>query len=60
LARLARGGRPLISESAIGTPEDVRRAGRSGADAVLVGTAILKAKGMTDLIAEMVSVGWPP
>lgn len=33
----------LISESSIQSPEDVRRAIKSGADAVLVGTALLRA-----------------
>ncbi|HEY8348934.1 MAG TPA: indole-3-glycerol-phosphate synthase [Clostridia bacterium] len=33
----------IVSESSIQSPEDVRRAASAGADAVLVGTAILKA-----------------
>lgn len=38
------GGSFLISESSIRSSEDVRRAIRSGADAALVGTALLKAE----------------
>ena len=52
-------GRPLISESAISTAEDVRRAGKSGADAVLVGTAVLKAPSIAKILNQMTSVGWP-
>ncbi|OPY83076.1 MAG: Indole-3-glycerol phosphate synthase [Syntrophorhabdus sp. PtaU1.Bin153] len=59
LACFCRQGRLLISESSINTPDEVRRAGRSGADAVLIGTAILKAERMSDLLDELVSVGWP-
>ncbi|WP_084219004.1 indole-3-glycerol-phosphate synthase [Syntrophorhabdus aromaticivorans] len=60
LARFCGQGRPLISESSINTAEEVRRAGRSGADAVLIGTAVLKAEPMSELLGELVSVGWPP
>ena len=60
IARFCRGSRPLISESSIGTAAEVRRAGKSGADAVLVGTAILKAERLADLVEELTSVGWPP
>jgi indole-3-glycerol phosphate synthase len=59
LARICRGGRPLISESSIDSAENVRRAGRSGADAVLVGTAVLKAPSPADLLKELISVAWP-
>lgn len=52
-------GRILVSESAIACAADVRRAARSGADAVLVGTAVLKAARPRDVLAEMTSVGWP-
>jgi indole-3-glycerol phosphate synthase len=50
---------PLISESSISSAEEVRRAGKSGADAVLIGTAVLKARRMGDLLDELLSVGWP-
>jgi len=43
LARACRSGRLLISESSIGSAADVRRAGKSGADAVLVGDRSFKA-----------------
>lgn len=59
LARFCKGHRPLISESSISSAADVRRAGRSGADAVLVGTAVLKAPSMAGLLDELISVGWP-
>jgi indole-3-glycerol phosphate synthase len=59
LARVCKAGRPLISESSIRSADDVGRAGRSGADAVLVGTAVLKAPRPADLLDELTSVGWP-
>ena len=59
LARFRKGGRLLVSESSIRTAGEVRRAGRSGADAVLVGTAILQAPATPDILAELTSVGWP-
>jgi len=52
-------GRLLISESAISGAEDVKRARRSGADAVLVGTAVLKAERVGKLLRELTGVGWP-
>ena len=60
LAGFCKGQRPLVSESAIATAAEVRRAGRSGADAVLVGTAVLKAEQMGELLDSFISVGWPP
>jgi len=51
--------RPLISESSIHTAEEVRRAGRCGADAVLIGTAVLKSERMAGFLDELISVGWP-
>ena len=60
LARYCKGPRPLVSESAIGSARDARRAGTSGADAVLVGTAVLKAASPTTFLDELISVGWPP
>jgi indole-3-glycerol phosphate synthase len=59
LGRFCKGGRLLISESSISTAAEVRRAGNSGADAVLVGTAVLKATRIPDVLAELTSVGWP-
>ncbi len=46
LARLAPKDALLISESGIETPEQARKAVSAGADAVLVGTALWKAKNM--------------
>lgn len=60
LAHFCRGPRPLISESSICSVEDVKRAGMSGADAVLVGTAALKAPSVQEFLHELTSVGWPP
>jgi indole-3-glycerol phosphate synthase len=59
LAEFRRRNRILISESSICTAEEVRRAGRSGADAVLIGTAILRSTRMTALLDELIAVGWP-
>ncbi len=59
LARCCRGGRLLISESSIHTAEEVRRAARSGADAVLVGTAVLEAPRPEELLDEFIAIGWP-
>jgi indole-3-glycerol phosphate synthase len=50
---------PRISESAIAGPDDARRARDAGADAVLVGTAILAAADPTAMIRSLVEVGWP-
>ncbi|MFZ0789954.1 MAG: indole-3-glycerol-phosphate synthase [Chromatiaceae bacterium] len=59
LARHFPRGRILISESAISGAEDVKRARQSGADAVLVGTAVLKAEPVGKLLRELIGVGWP-
>ncbi|MDY0187635.1 MAG: indole-3-glycerol-phosphate synthase [Syntrophus sp. (in: bacteria)] len=59
LAGFCRGSRILISESSIRSAADVRRAGRSGADAVLVGTAVLKAEHVGSFLDELIAVGWP-
>ncbi len=59
LSAFCRSSRLLISESSIGSAADVRRAGKSGADAVLVGTALLRAVHTGDFLSEMISVGWP-
>ena len=53
-------GRLLISESSISSSEDVRRAGISGADAVLVGTSVLQARSTEEFISSLTAVGWPP
>lgn len=60
LARFCKGRRPLISESSITGADDVRRAGKSGADAVLIGTAVLKAPCITEFLHRLTGVGWPP
>lgn len=60
LAGLRPEGRPLISESAIASAADVRRAGAAGADAVLVGTSVLRAPDPVALLRELTGVGWPP
>ena len=59
LARFCTGSRLLISESSISSAEDVKRAGMSGADAVLVGTAALKAPSIQEFLHELTSTGWP-
>ncbi|MBW2561672.1 MAG: indole-3-glycerol-phosphate synthase [Deltaproteobacteria bacterium] len=59
LARFCKGPRPLISESSISSVEDVKRAGISSADAVLVGTAVLKAHSIQEFLSELTSAGWP-
>lgn len=48
----------VLSESAIDGPEDARRARDAGADAVLVGTSILKAPDPCHAIDGLVGVGW--
>lgn len=59
LARLYPKGRPIVSESAIASPADVRRAAAAGADAVLVGTAALRATDPTAFLRGLTGVGWP-
>lgn len=49
---------PILSESAIAGAADARRARDAGADAVLVGTAILTAVDPAAMIAELAGVGW--
>ncbi len=60
LAALVPDGRLVLSESAIGGPEDARRARDAGADAVLVGTSILQASDPAAAIDALVAVGWTP
>ncbi len=59
IAGSCKDARVLISESSISSAADVARAGKCGADAVLVGTAVLKAAKTTDFLDELISVGWP-
>ncbi len=58
LARSIPEGAPLLSESAIHGADDARRARDAGADAVLVGTAILLADDPAAKVRELVEVGW--
>ena len=53
LIKLVRGDAFIISESGIAAPEDVMRAGRAGANAVLVGTALLTAKDITQRYKDL-------
>lgn len=59
LAGLYPPGRPVVSESAIASADDVRRAAAAGADAVLVGTAALRAPETAEFLRGLVEVGWP-
>ncbi len=52
------GGALVLSESAIGGPEDVLRARDAGADAVLVGTAVLQAPDLGAMLRSLIAVGW--
>ena len=52
-------GALLLSESSIRGADDARRARAAGADAVLVGTAILQAADPAEAIGALVAVGWP-
>lgn len=60
LAALLPAGAVVLSESAIAGPDDARRARAAGADAVLVGTAILQAPDPAEAILALTDVGWPP
>lgn len=59
LAGLYPAGRPVVSESAIAGTDDVRRAAAAGADAVLVGTAALRAPDTVAFLRGLAGVGWP-
>jgi len=59
LAPLKGVDRPLISENSISGPEDIVRAGRAGADAALVGTAVLRAPDISQFLNQLIGVGWP-
>ena len=50
----------ILSESAIGGPEDALRARNAGVDALLVGTAILSAEDAGAAIDGLVGIGWVP
>ena len=52
-------GALLLSESSIRDADDARRARDAGADAILVGTAILQAPDPAEMIRALVGVGWP-
>lgn len=58
LARLYPADRVVVSESAIAGPDDVRLAAAAGADAVLVGTAVLRARDTAAFLRSLVDVGW--
>lgn len=58
LAALAPDGQLVLSESAIDGPEAAVRARDAGADAVLVGTSILRATDPAEAIRALVSIGW--
>jgi len=55
LAPLIPDGIVKISESSLQTAEDIQRAVEAGADAVLVGTAILKAGDPATFISRLIS-----
>jgi len=59
LARAVPPGPPVISESGIRGAADTVRARTAGADAVLVGTAVLQASDPAGMVVELVQVGWP-
>lgn len=57
LAEQVRENQLIVSESSIKSKRDVQRAVGAGADAVLVGTAILKADNLEEKIRELVNYG---
>ncbi len=57
LARYVPGDVPLVSESGIRDADDVARAAAAGADAVLVGEALVRSGSPVGLVAEMAAVG---
>jgi indole-3-glycerol phosphate synthase len=54
LAPLIPGYATLVSESGISSPEDVRRMLNAGADSVLVGTALMRARNLEQKVRELV------
>jgi indole-3-glycerol phosphate synthase len=47
--------RPVVSESGIGSPDDIRRLRAAGARAFLVGTSIMKSSNIEGKVREMVN-----
>ncbi len=58
LVRHCSTNRPFVSESAIRSADDVKRAKEAGADAVLVGTAVMLSSDITALLSRFAGVGW--
>ncbi len=58
LVRHCSTNRPFVSESAIRSADDVKRAKEAGADAVLVGTAVMLSSDITALLSRFTGVGW--
>lgn len=59
LASYAVPGALLLSESSISSADDVRRAAAAGAHAVLVGTALLRARNPAEMYRDLSSIGVP-
>lgn len=59
LASYAFPGALLLSESSISSAEDVRRAAAAGAHAVLVGTALLRARDPVEMYRALSGIGVP-
>ncbi|MEM2568389.1 MAG: indole-3-glycerol-phosphate synthase [Candidatus Bathyarchaeia archaeon] len=49
------GDRPIVSESGIKSPEDIRFLRKYGADAFLIGSSIMAAKNIRDFVASLVN-----
>ncbi len=49
---------PIVSESSIRCADDVKRVKMAGADAVLVGTAVMLAENIKDFLNSLIAVGW--
>jgi len=45
---------PIVSESGVSSPTDVRRLRRAGANAILVGTSVMKSPNVADKVRELV------
>ena len=58
LVRYCSTNRPFVSESAIGSADDVKRVKEAGADAVLVGTAVMLSNDMKGFLNRLAGVGW--